>query len=78
MLQKNILSQIFDPNSRSTSKMCFSVRPLIRFLIPTLSSIVEKRFPFIGLFSFWNRKRLQGAKSGEYRLRHVNSVVFAV
>ena len=31
-----------------------------------ISSIVAKRRPFMGLFNLGNRKKSQGAKSGEY------------
>ena len=43
-----------------------------------ISSIVAKRFPFIGVFCFGKRKKLAVAKSGEYDSCVMNTVLFLV
>ena len=56
-LRYNILTQQFFPILETLLKRAFSFRQRHLFRFSFISSIVAKRFPFIGVFSFGKRKK---------------------
>ena len=60
------LCQRFFQSSKHFKKSFFVILFSSSFDAVFISSIVAQRRPFMGLFSFGNKKKSQGARSGEY------------
>ena len=60
----NTFMPVFFQSSKLCWKSLLGIANSSCFDFPFIFSIVEKRFPFIGVFSFWKRKMSAGAKSG--------------